>query len=359
VAQPVPQPARHRLAYRARGYARAGLLACALAAALASPLHAQKTDVVTLKNGDRITGEVKKLERGLLEYKTDDMGTIYVDWNKIARLTSRNYFEVELESGRKYFGALDESGEDGKMVVSLAVSDTVDILPVVRITRIKTTFWSRLGGYVDLGFSYAKANKNVQFSTSAEVRYRGRKFYGSLAGESYFQSQTGSEGTSRNSLTFTLQRYLGNKWALGGNVRFEQNQEQQLDSRFSIGAAGWRAAVQTNRVVLLLLAGVQASSEKFVGGSAHFSAELAAGYDFSLFKFHNPKTDITSTLHLYGSMTDFGRFRFDFDVRLKYELFKDFYLGVTFFDKFDSRPGTVEGGVSNDLGTTLSIGYSF
>ena len=33
---------------------------------------AQRTDILLLKNGDHITGEVKKMEYGLLTYKTDD-----------------------------------------------------------------------------------------------------------------------------------------------------------------------------------------------------------------------------------------------------------------------------------------------
>jgi hypothetical protein len=38
-----------------------------------------KTDVVRLLNGDRITGEVIALERGRLQLKTDDAGTIYIE----------------------------------------------------------------------------------------------------------------------------------------------------------------------------------------------------------------------------------------------------------------------------------------
>ena len=34
-------------------------------------------------NGDRITGEVR-LERGRLSLKTDDIGTIYMEWDKVA-----------------------------------------------------------------------------------------------------------------------------------------------------------------------------------------------------------------------------------------------------------------------------------
>jgi hypothetical protein len=39
--------------------------------------HAEpRTDVVTLRNGDRITGEIMRLDRGRLEFKTDDVGVV-------------------------------------------------------------------------------------------------------------------------------------------------------------------------------------------------------------------------------------------------------------------------------------------
>ena len=41
--------------------------------------EAQKTDSVCMRKGDRITGEVKSLSRGLLKYSTDDLGTISIE----------------------------------------------------------------------------------------------------------------------------------------------------------------------------------------------------------------------------------------------------------------------------------------
>ena len=51
-------------------------LACSMNAAAAAQ---GRTDVVTLANGDRITGEVVRLDRGRLEFKTDDIGTLYLN----------------------------------------------------------------------------------------------------------------------------------------------------------------------------------------------------------------------------------------------------------------------------------------
>ena len=67
------------------------LLVTAATALWANPLQAQarpKTDVVILKNGDRITGEIKGLDLGILTLKTDWMGTVEIEWDNIERVKS-------------------------------------------------------------------------------------------------------------------------------------------------------------------------------------------------------------------------------------------------------------------------------
>jgi hypothetical protein len=103
------------------------LLAASLAAALSPfPAAAAKTDVIVMKNGDRLTGEVRKLERGYLTYKTDDMGTLSVEWDKVARVTARTEFEVDDLQGGIYFGTLQPGPEDGQLTVAgLVGSQTI------------------------------------------------------------------------------------------------------------------------------------------------------------------------------------------------------------------------------------------
>ena len=47
---------------------------------------AQKTDKVVLKNGDHITGEVKKLELDILQFKTTTMSTAQIKWHHVENL---------------------------------------------------------------------------------------------------------------------------------------------------------------------------------------------------------------------------------------------------------------------------------
>ena len=66
-----------------------------------------KIDVVVMTNGDRLTCEIKKLDRGVLYIGLDYVdGTLSVDWSKVERLDSKQLFRVETAAGITYSGTL-------------------------------------------------------------------------------------------------------------------------------------------------------------------------------------------------------------------------------------------------------------
>jgi hypothetical protein len=109
-----------------------------------APAWAQKTDVVTLPNGDRNTGEILELERGDLKFETDDAGTIVFDWEKIATVEAARQFEVVTSDGRHFLGRLGRSSAGSVLIVSLNDSVTLSLAEVTRIRPIGASLWSRL-----------------------------------------------------------------------------------------------------------------------------------------------------------------------------------------------------------------------
>src|SRR6187431_1214453 len=58
-------------------------------------------DVVVLKNGDRLTGEIKGLQRGELRIKADYMAeAVRLDWARVERLESKSTFMIWLVDGK-------------------------------------------------------------------------------------------------------------------------------------------------------------------------------------------------------------------------------------------------------------------
>lgn len=334
--------------------------AVATALLWAPALAAQKTDTVELRNGDRITGEIKSLSRGALSYSTDDMGTLAIEWDKVVRLTSRRYFEVEVTTGRRYYGMLTPASQPGFVVVEATV--IVDTLPgpaVVKIHPLGASFVSRLDGHVDIGFTYQRANNVRQLTVAVGAEHRSQRWRNQLNGSSYFQDQDDVDGSSRNDLSVATQRLFSDRWSGIGTFSLEQNEELDLELRTSFSIGAGRFLRQTNYTIILVGAGLTYTHETFVsstGQSNNLEAVFSGELDF--FRKDSPKTDIKLTLATYPSITDWGRVRLNADARVARELIKDFTVSLTLFDRFDSRPPSTTAR-KNDFGTTVSLGWTF
>ena len=113
-----------------------------------------RTDVVTLRNGDRITGEVVRLERGTLEFKTDDAGTLYLEWDKLARVVTTRVVEVVTTDGRRFLGSLGRAPDRSIAVVGAEGTASLQMLDVTVITPIGRSFWRQLDGSSHVFFGY-------------------------------------------------------------------------------------------------------------------------------------------------------------------------------------------------------------
>jgi len=335
----------------------AGLLACFFV--LAAPLRAQKTDVVILQNDDHITGEIKELERGILRYSTDDMSTVRIEWAEIARLTSTDFFEAEVQSGRRYFGSLSSTPQVRSMVVSAGqFVDTLDMGQVVRMVPIETTFWTRVDGFIDLGLTFARANNALHLSLGGEAAYRGVKWGGRLEGSAYFQRQDDLDGTRATSGSFRLERFFEGRWSLASLMRGERNEELDLDLRVLLGAGAIARVVQTGSALLFVSGGVAGTREAFADTETKYNLELLAVADYELFRFNDPEVDLSTELQLFPSLTSLGRVRAEFETRLTLELVSDFVIGLSIHDSFDSEPPAGDAS-KNDFRVTTSFGWEF
>jgi len=327
----------------------------------AAPALAVKTDLVILRNGDRITGEVKGLARGKLDYNTDDAGRLSIEWDKVARVTSPTSYDVELTSGQRGFGRLSPSSRDGLVVIESARADSFAVNDVVGITPVNASFLQRVSSYLDVGFTLAKANLATTFSLSGAADYRGPSLGSQLKFDSYAQGQESVPTTTRNSVRQTVSWFLPRRWSAVGILQLEQNDALDLDHRFTAGGAMSRVVTHTNQQEFSLGAGLVGTQEQFssaTGGARSTSLEGLLALTWDAFRFDSPKLDFNTSVAIFPSISDAGRVRGQTEIRLVYELFNDFNTGIRISDTFDSRPPEA-GASKNDYITTLTIGWSY
>lgn len=324
-----------------------------------------KKDVVQFANGDRITCEIVKLEKGYLYIKLDYAdGTVAIDWSKISRVDSPQDFFIMDKKEHRYTGSLQsepaETASEGPkiLVTSPVSSQTLAREEVVGIGATDTGVWQNLHGGVDIGLNYSKQQNRTQYNFDSNAAYQRTKW---SASTNYTSSFSGGGGISdlRNDLQVNYMRQLRSpRNFYAGLAGFQQSSEQELDLRTTFGGALGHIFSYTNNSLVGAYGGVVWTREHYSStdtvGPAD-SAEAILGTQLNFFRFKT--TNILVDARLYPSLTDPGRNRFDLNTSLKLRLAKDLYWKFTYYLNVDSRPPqTVP---KTDYGTSSSLGWTF
>jgi len=316
-----------------------------------------KVDRVEKSNGDILTCEVIGLIRGLLEAKTDGMGTVKIELYKIVRLTSPAIFEVELSSGLRYFGTLSAPA-NGKLVVSGAPTGMVfDLSDVVRLVPLDQKFWRQLDGSIDLGYTFTQADLRSQWTLNALVSRTTRRYFTSLNVNSLLTIEDGGTQQNRNTVSGAVQRKFGQRWFAALFGQSDQNEQLNLDFRGLGGMAIGRSIVQTNRVLLSPYAGVSYTQERFSDEPVQNRLEVALGGRLDWFTFGDYKSDLVLAEQTYVDTKDASRVRVELNTSFKQEVVKDLYWSLNLLESFNAAPPA--GNKENDLTLSMSLGWSF
>jgi hypothetical protein len=326
----------------------------------AAPAAAQKTDVVVLINGDKITGEVKLVSRGRLQLSTDDAGTIQIEWTKVASVTSKYQFEVATAAGPRYVGALGQ-GPDGKVAIRGPNGETVidlSVFDIVSIAPLRATFLQKLDGYVNLGASFTQASGVGQISFDNKVTYRRPSFNAYSLFSAGLTQKENEPDTTRYSWQFGYTRFYTNQWVVNPLGLIESNPDLGFDLRSSAAVTVGRYLTQSNHGWILLAAGSAIGREKPVDGDTATNVDALIALNASKFNYDFPKTSLDLSVLVFPSLNDFGRIRINANLSYSRELVKDFNLTFSGYNSFDNRPPTA-GASKNDVGFSLSLGWTF
>jgi Protein of unknown function, DUF481 len=341
-----------------------GVAALILLLGTSRAASAARTDVIVLRNGDHITGEVEQMRQGKLVVKTDNAGTLSIEWDEVASITTAARYDVTMRDARRLFGRLRPAAAGSLDLV--ADDGTVTTLPMADIVwcaQIKNTFWDRIDGSMDLGGSYTRSSgvADVAFDVDAEYRRPSDRYSGSFSTNLTRQDQTDeadARTTSRYSLKLNYTKFRGNQWFVAPFGLFEGNRELGFTFRGTGALSAGRYVLQSSHAEVVLAGGMAAGREDPVDASSVTNVDALATFAFSIFNYDYPTTRIDFGMLVFPSLDDPGRVRINADTKLKREIFKDFFISLSAYDAFDNKPKAAAAR-KNDFGASLSFGWTF
>lgn len=324
--------------------------------------EAQRTDIMILNNGDRITGDIKRMEMGVLTIKTNDMGTLKVDWSKVKSLRTEKTYEIEMSSGMLYYTSFDTLSKPGEIALVTQFEPEYEYFSVekskmVRFSRLKDLILRRFSGNYSIGIGLVKADHLSKFNFGATTKYNAKKNSFQLDINSNRSSTDGNVPNLDQNVKFIYYHRFINKWIAGSSATAEQNTELGLDLRLILALSGGKFLIQTNLHRLILLGGFQGTREFTSDSERKTNLEAIFQTRYDIYKFQHPKINIGTYLTAFPSVSQFGRFRSEINLSASIELFKDFFFKVDFYFKSDNKPATEAS--KTDYNFNTSIAYSF
>ncbi len=353
-----------------------------------------KVDVITVTNGDQITGAVSAMSAGKLSVSTDYAGTINIKWREVQQIESRYMYEVRLDDGERVYGRWVANDIPNELTFrSSGVERQLDIDDIVEVRSIE----EELSDKLDLQLSstiYADPN-NQTLVLSAKGTYDvrgGRTGFSARIDDSKTTSEDDENRVKQtsNASNFTFYREF---WRDRGtaqsfrvlNAVYSSNDELGVAHRASLGFGLGRYLINDLGHELAVSMGVQGVQER--RGSCDDQTagkkidatlvdaepetvveetqletcndtELFVHMNWHLYSFQDLDMDISVVGNAYPSLSDSGRIRGDLNVLVNWELFDSFFWSVNARTEIDNASDRDNISLSNS-DFTISTGITW
>lgn len=327
----------------------------------------EKSDVLIMNNGDRLTCEIKGLDSGVLNVSFDYIkGTTSVDWSKVRHLESKRLFLVKTEDGSAYTGVLSTAESGGARPVRIEVAENPEqkvVLEQQKIVSLEGTssrFWQRFNGSINSGLIYSKGNQSKQYTLGAQVQYPRQRWGAGGAFNSTLAGSTGATNSTRNDGSVYVRRTLRwNNWFYTGVGHFLQSSEQGIDLQSNLGGGVGRYLKNTNRATIAVIGGLGWQNTRYsqspaAEGSQNSSAVLL-GADVQIFKFD--KTNLSVDAVAFPAISQPGRVFLNTNASYYVKFFGNFTWNLSFYGNWDNEPPPHFAG--SNYGTSSGLGWTF
>jgi hypothetical protein len=331
-------------------------------------------DQISLRNGDRLTGQVVKSDGKTIAIKTAYAGVVTVSLDAVAEITSDQPLYLSTSDGKTVAGTL--AVKAGSVEVATKDSGKValprDLVQAIRSQAEHDAHLAEAaryrdagpfdlwGGSIETGFSLSSGNSDTKtFSLGANAdrvskRDKTSAYFSSL----YTRNSSTGVGQTTARTVRTGGRYersLSDRISSFGSLDLEHSGPQGLDMRAVSGAGlGWYAK-KGGKAELQLFGGGSYNREYFTTGLTRNSGELLLGKELSYRA--SDRLSFKERFVLYPSFKDGGYVRAAFDSSVATKLTRRFDWYVNVSNRFLSNP--LPGTERNDLLLTTGLRANF
>jgi putative salt-induced outer membrane protein YdiY len=337
--------------------------------AAAPSLHA---DTVVLKNGDRLTGTVVKLDGGKLTFKTAYADAIVIAWDQVTSLTTSTALVLPTPKGDLSVTGIERSTA-GLVVTTPSGASTLDpaSVTVLRSPADQKAYEASLhpswghawAGAANVSLALTRGNSDTAtFGAGVTAARTTRNDKTSLYANTIYATNGNSIPTTSANSTGGGIRYdhnLNPRTFAFGSGDFLSNALQDLDLRSIIGGGfGWHAS-KTPRQTFDVLGGIVWTHEDYsptttVPSTTNSFPALDLGEQYT--RKIAAASQFTGQLNVYPDLSSLGQVQLTFNSGFSTKIGKMFNWVTTFGDNYTSFPPA--GTLKNDVVLTTGLGVT-
>jgi putative salt-induced outer membrane protein len=331
-------------------------------------------DQVTLKNGDRLTGEIIKSDEKTLVLKSEFAGVVTVQWAAVDTITSTQTLHVGLKDGQTIVGTATTSDGRIQLQTKLAgqVTTTKDAIHTIRsdkeeaaydanIDRMRhprlTDFW---GGFLDAGLNTSKGNSDtLSFALAAKAVRAAPTDKITVYATSIFakNATSGTSVTTAHAIAGGIRGDLNltSRIFVFGFTDFEYDQFQKLDLRNVLGGGLGYHVLKSERTLFDVFGGGAYDQAYYSTGARLKSAEVLVGEE--VWHKLSSRSLLTEKFQFFPNLSHTGQYRMTFDSTVTTKLSDWLNWQLSLGDRYVSNP--IPGIKKNDLLLTTGVRVTF
>jgi putative salt-induced outer membrane protein len=324
---------------------------------------------VTLKNGDRLSGSITSLSDKRLTIKTDYAGSVTLDWDAIAQISSTTPIFVTRSDKSSLSGTVTTT--DGRLVVEtssgpqeIPLSDIAALRSASDQQAYEKSLHPGIGegwaGGGNAGLALARGNADTtSFSLGFNAARPTPTDKLTLTAASLYSTNVtnGVSATSANAFAASLRydRNLTKRVFAFGLMAGEYDLAQELDQRLAPSAGLGFHAIDSKITMLDLLGGIGYTHEHYSTGITNNLINGTLGEELT-HKF-SANTSLIQDVYFFPDFNQSGNYRAKFDFGLASKIHGALTWNLNFGDRYVTNPPP--GKKKNDILLTTGLGLTF